>query len=659
MRIELAGWSASGLRCPNVRISLRPSDGAPARIALIQMPNGTGKTTMLQLLSATLSGSAQSWNSEQVMSFRRPGAENDRGLFEAHLLVDGRQLSVELTLDFAAGNATYRTTNPGSGGVMQGWRVPPAVHRFLTPEFLSLFIFDGEFADRLLDPRHHEAEKAIDALCQLYLLDHVREVVGEYWEAATHDVGARTSVGLQKWQRVESKLRSRIAEVKRARSEAVAAIAVNAKRLTELQSEIAARISGVEQTRDSYEDAKKRESDAKELVASSSTQLLGLLRNPISVHSMFAQDLRALRESLDRLRLPENTSAQFFEELLEEPECICGRLLDDDARLAISERSRRYLDSDEAGTLNALKLDIARHITGDGDAELEHGRVLQVKQVLSGAVRARDTAKTNARTLRTMLIDAGDEELKRLQDEEAKLTEQNDALETLLEAIDGDGDSNTGGDQEMALAKLEADWSDARARIAEITRTVQLRKQTDIVREIVADASASARDRIRSELIDESNRLLEAVLIQAPVSVSGIDRSIRLRGQHGASVGQTLSVGYVFLLSVLQRGRNQFPLVVDSPANPIDKGVRREIARLIPKLSNQFVGFTINTERPGFVETIDEEHSDTLFMTLFRRTPASEHLLARLPQEASVVNEDAVLVTDRDFFFSFDIDKEA
>ena len=47
-----------------------------------------------------------------------------------------------------------------------------------------------------------------------------------------------------------------------------------------------------------------------------------------------------------------------------------------------------------------------------------------------------------------------------------------------------------------------------------------------------------------------------------------------------------------------------FPLVVDSPAGPIDEGVRRRIGRLLPELCTQFVGFTINTERAGFVDAL-------------------------------------------------------
>ena len=54
MRIEVAGWCGEGLRCPDTAVEL-VRDGRVPQVSLIQMPNGTGKTTTLELLKATLS----------------------------------------------------------------------------------------------------------------------------------------------------------------------------------------------------------------------------------------------------------------------------------------------------------------------------------------------------------------------------------------------------------------------------------------------------------------------------------------------------------------------------------------------------------------------------------------------------------------------------
>lgn len=92
MKISLAGWSANGLRCPDIDIDLSGKTGAPAKVVLIQMPNGTGKTTTLKLLRAALTGTATKWTPTEVRELRRPLQTNDKGQFRVTLLVDGRPL---------------------------------------------------------------------------------------------------------------------------------------------------------------------------------------------------------------------------------------------------------------------------------------------------------------------------------------------------------------------------------------------------------------------------------------------------------------------------------------------------------------------------------------------------------------------------------------
>src|SRR5262245_33102423 len=125
MRIDLAGWSSKGLRSPDIDIDLTDGNGTPAKIALIQMPNGTGKTTTLDLLKAALNNSAANWTPDQVRGFRRRLDTHSEGQFVVKLLVNGRPLTFELTLDFENGTTRYRTTNVGSGGIVSGWSPSP------------------------------------------------------------------------------------------------------------------------------------------------------------------------------------------------------------------------------------------------------------------------------------------------------------------------------------------------------------------------------------------------------------------------------------------------------------------------------------------------------------------------------------------------------
>ena len=111
-------------------------------------------------------------------------------------------------------------------------------------------------------------------------------------------------------------------------------------------------------------------------------------------------------------------------------------------------------------------------------------------------------------------------------------------------------------------------------------------------------------------------------------------------------------------MSVLNRGKNEFPLIVDSPAGPLDAARRRVIGRLIPELCGQFVGLTISTEKLGFVDALEQTGAGINYTTIFRKTPGTETLVSHLPSTGVTQTENGVLVTGREYFNEFDLEEE-
>lgn len=658
MQIEIAGWESEGLRCPDVAVDLR-RDGRVPRVSLIQMPNGTGKTTTLELLNAALSGSAQGWGAERVREFRRD-RELGTGSFKATLLVDGKPLSIELVLDYGTGRASYRTTSPGSGGVVPVWRVPPSLNRFLTPEFLSLFIFDGEFAGRLLDGGEAEADRVVDALCQVYLLRDASAFAQEFWQKEAKADTTRTRMGLERVLERRDSLLAREGEVAGELEQTKREIGALAEAVGTLREKIRNRIDSVEETRSQRDAAEVDRSDARRDVAEKRAALMTALRLPHAVHPALATRLTELRDNLDRVRLPENTSAQFFEELVDEAACICGRPMDEAARAEIRTRAEGYLDADDSGVINALKQDIARYAEQPGEEEDDGGyeRVVRLQGELTEAVRRERLAEQQVRVLMDRLIQAGDRELEAWQTEADDKEERRKGCQQLVDEINGLGVGDSNPLTSKCLRVIRRAINELNDRIAQIEGTVRLRSQTELVASLLDAAGERARDRIKGELVEECNGRLSRILENDPLAIERIDRSIHLHGQRGASAGQTLAIGYTFLMSVLNRGQNDFPLVVDSPAGPIDKGVRRRIGRLLPSLCSQFVGFTINTEREGFVEALESRVEDIGYLTLFRKTPGTRRMMRALPRGRFEETGNAVLVDDRGYFYGFDIEEE-
>ena len=658
MRIELAGWESEGLRCPDISVDLRREGQVPP-VTLIQMPNGTGKTTTLELLKATLSGSAQGWRPERVREFRR-GHDKARGSFKATLLVDGKPLSIELLLDYGTGRASYRSTNPGSGGVEALWRVPPSMNRFLRQEFLSLFVFDGEFAGRLLDGGKAEADRVVDALCQIYLLRDASTFARDYWEKVSRADTTRTRAGLDRILDRRNMLAVREAKVLGELERAKGEMGALAEAVGELREKIRERINSVAETRQQRDAAEADRATAQSDVAERRAALMTALRLPHAIHPDLGERLKELRDNLDRVRLPENTSAQFFEELVDEEECICGRPMDEAARDEIRARATGYLDADDSGVINALKQDIARYAeqSGDGDADTGYERVVRLRGELTEAVGRERLAGQRVRVLMEHLIEAGDKELEAWQGELDHKEVRRNECQKLVDEIEGLGVGDSDPETTKSLRVIHRGMEALNDRIAQIEGTVRLRNQTEFVAGLLDAAGQRARDRIKAELLEECNRRLSVILENDPLVIDRIERSIHLRGQRGASAGQTLAIGYTFLMSVLNRGQNDFPLVVDSPAGPIDKGVRRRIGGLLPSLCSQFVGFTINTEREGFVDALESEVDDIGYLTLFRKTPGTRRMMRALPEGRFEETDNAILVNDRDYFFDFDIEEE-
>ncbi len=98
MELRIRGWESIGLRCPDVTIDVLGQDKM-SPVTLIQMPNGTGKTTTLDMIRAALTGEARHWSEEKVREYRSLDGERTNGQFKLELLVDDRPLTFEVNLD--------------------------------------------------------------------------------------------------------------------------------------------------------------------------------------------------------------------------------------------------------------------------------------------------------------------------------------------------------------------------------------------------------------------------------------------------------------------------------------------------------------------------------------------------------------------------------
>ena len=205
---------------------------------------------------------------------------------------------------------------------------------------------------------------------------------------------------------------------------------------------------------------------------------------------------------------------------------------------------------------------------------------------------------------------------------------------------------------------LKRRLANADRELADATGTVSQKLKRDVLVKILKKTFLIARESLSKSVCNEVNDKIKSLMPDNEMKVSSIDRSLRLEGKEGGSVGETLTVGYAFLSTLLFNSSHQLPCVIDSPANPIDLAVRPEIAALIPNISNQFIAFTISSERPGFFKPLLKACDDRVFLqTLFRKK--NQALIDSALLEPNVQQtDDGIWVAGRKFFESFHTETE-
>ena len=163
---------------------------------------------------------------------------------------------------------------------------------------------------------------------------------------------------------------------------------------------------------------------------------------------------------------------------------------------------------------------------------------------------------------------------------------------------------------------------------------------------------------LSQRICDEANARISEIMPDNNIRISSINKSLRLDQKAGGSIGETLSVGYAFLSTLLRQTQHQLPFVVDSPSGPIDLKIRPQIAKLIPKISDQAIAFTISSEKKSFLDPLLEEtNSTTHLLTLIRKGNSELDSLA-IATEDCIETSDGLLVSSKDYFENFHEENE-
>ncbi len=600
MDLRIVGWSYTNIRgMRDVHIQL---GDIPAQWSLVQMPNGTGKTTTLTLMRLALSGEMP--DAQVVRSFR-PDDVTASGEFLLRITIDGEKCWLILQFDYAEGTMRPFTSRASldSGGYEPGRRLKRDLQDLLSSAFTRLFVFDGELAKSIRDLSKDEASKAIRTLYRLDQVALLRAAVQRVLEAE-QEAGVRTDRGHSNIAGRLKTAEAKLAELRATKKELEGTRAELAQEISALDARRHERILASEGLGERLKAVNARRADIATGLLGLTSHVAELSRNPAAISQVVQARLHDLAARLQMLKLPKTTSSEFFHELAKARECICGRAIGPHEKCQIEARANEYLGHNQVAVINAMK-EALRTSAADPSLLAEHVEQMKV------LVRQRKEVEQDFDRICAEREEQGDDQIEAIRIQLERSRTSFDELERrylALTAMSKADQQGYGVDWSSNIPLCEKQVADARAALTAATNTMRLMEQSTFVQEALQSVEKRAYEALRDRVQASTNAKLKALLPGEGIRVSEIGDSLMLAtdalaSKDSVSEGQGLAVAYAFLASLFEDAPYRLPFVVDSPAVSLDTLVRREVADLIPSLFGQAIFFVISSEREGFAES--------------------------------------------------------
>ena len=401
------------LNVPNLN-GERPVDLPTAKAIWLQMPNGTGKTTLLHLLRSVFTGKLWSKEGEsprpekwrRITSLSAKEGEetysNAPSSFTARLLINGEKWGITMNMNHEDKSHSFITQTPT--GKREGWHVPPMFRKTFqnNKRLVELFLFDAETSRQMTGGTNTiMLEKAIR---QFGGVSNVYDLVGEpdmggnfiggrfgtIADALKKEIGNRASSSggkIGKWKKG-------VQRCEKARRELEAEVAKEEKDLETYTTRLAKVKEDIEKIEQEYgtkfEDGKqvtKEIGGLETAVEKATSNLRKELLNPMQTFSQEWGSIVDFHAKHQDGNLPEDVGAGWLLDLSKKDECVCGETMTDSMSARIKEEGGRYLDSNKMHAVSAVQTAYAKYpepplntLTESRDALLDvRARLSQLK----------------------------------------------------------------------------------------------------------------------------------------------------------------------------------------------------------------------------------------------------------------------------------------
>jgi len=660
MFVSISGWETKGLRCPDMNVSFEKT-ALKNQINLVLMPNGTGKSTIIELISTALTGNTL--NSENISSFKGNDNLEDVGHFILHLKLSQekdrvKSITFQLNFDFISNEINFFTKQDDTVGLEQGWHAPVALQPFLNNKCVEVFVFKGDKVAHLLNKERNDAELAIKAFFGISKIEDLNSSIEDDFQSRKK-TGPQTSQAETQRKNVLFRWYERLKELEEQKLNVEKYLETIEKEHEQKKQRYEAIISGQKSNQVKLTELTSKKNKAISEMSSASIKMMSAIRNPMFISDKIQNKLLNLKQNLDKMKLP-GTSIEFFHELAKQPKCICDRDIDKNAEKSILLNASTYLSDDHILIVNGIKKDIQTYIDKSNDQKDEN----LLDALKNASENFIQTNQLLMRHLNKIKDDATQDEKVVLDDWEmltANIAKARQDLDGLL--ADDISERTASSGPESACNSVIVAKKVIRLReeeLAEISNNKEDFYLKEKLKNIIDNTITKSLDFISDELKNKSNEKLKKILVRGTrLEILSINKSLQIGyegiSQKDASGGQSVSIAYSFATSILERSGIQFPLIVDHPVTALQTSARRGLGDNLAKICHQFIGFVIDTEKEGFLPALRESSKNLNLITIFRPIEGNIPYLQKLPKDSklSVKTSNGVICSDYQFFEDF------
>ena len=593
----------------NLKLSFISPAGTVIGNNFIMMANGTGKTTTMSLIKGVFDGTANNWDSSTVKTYAPTTVSSNNGEFSIKVKFDEKIYQYFIVLDYAAGTARIETAAMPKGRE-NGRILPESIKTIFTEEFVKRFVFDGEQAEKSMDSKFDEAEQTIKYLYRLDKLDDILSANQKILSEIQNTEGG----GRNGSESALSNLRTRRDKIEHTIKVLEFKASDYKKRIEKYEAEKADKISQRNEIDKKYKDLNEEKNNInteiennKKDISAQIAEIMRLTKSPYLISESLCNRMRELGLSMTKLKLPKNTSKDFFTELAHSEKCVCDRCIGEKEKEAILRNAERYLGSNQQSVLNTIKSSIS---SCEYDSSLS-----EAFEKLSELQKQSNILNNRFKDNEEKLIKAGGDKAADLQSEIDKLIGEIAACKKSLNVIEAKNDpyETLTEDNNLPLAKEALE--ELEKRIASATNTNRALRRKEIVEELVNQIKQETTKSLKAEIVRKTNEKLKSVITDDKIEIESIDKYIKLKDRAGASEGQTLGIAYCFLGTLFEDAELQFPFIIDSPTGKMDFAKRQAVADIIPNVFNQMIAFVQSAEVERFADRF-YSNPDSQYITI-------------------------------------------